>query len=173
MKTEFYRTNYKAMKTILSVLFIPLAFFVNGQTVISGNVKSENGEPLPGVNIFLENTYDGASSDENGNFTFSTEENGKFLLKATFIGYKSWGKEIDLSEYLHVDIILKESVNTLDAVTITAGSFAASDRSRASVMEPLDIYTTPTANGDIMAAMRTMPGAQAAMFTKHKHTLTD
>jgi hypothetical protein len=53
-------------------------------------------------------------------------------------------------------------VNTLDAVIITAGSFAAADESRASIMKPLDIYTTPSANGDVMAAMRTMPGTQTA-----------
>lgn len=29
-------------------------------------------------------------------------------------------------------------------------------------MKPLDVYTTPSANGDIMAAIRTMPGTQAA-----------
>jgi hypothetical protein len=29
-------------------------------------------------------------------------------------------------------------------------------------MKPLDIYTTPSANGDVMAAMRTMPGTQTA-----------
>ncbi len=150
------------MKTILLVLFISLSSFVSAQTVISGNVKSENGEPLPGVNIFLENTYDGASSDEGGNFSFSTDEVGTFVLKATFIGYKSWENEFDISEDVHIRIVLKESVNTLDAVTITAGSFAASDESRASIMRSLDVYTTPTANGDIMAAMKTMPGTQAA-----------
>ncbi|WP_158864931.1 TonB-dependent receptor [Maribellus comscasis] len=150
------------MKTILSIFFISFSLLISGQTKINGYVKSENGEALPGVNIFLENTYDGASSGENGDFSFSTDEKGIFLLKATFIGYKSWEKEVDLSEDIYVEIILKESVNTLDAVIITAGSFAASDESRASVMKSLDVYTTPTANGDIMAAMKTMPGNQAA-----------
>ncbi len=150
------------MKTILFFFLAFFSFFAEAQTLISGSVKSENGEPLPGVNIYLENTYDGASSDETGNFSFTTEETGPFNLKATFIGYKSWQKEVDLSEDIQVEIVLAESVNTLDAVTITAGSFAASDESRASVMQPLDVYTTPTANGDVMAAMRTMPGTQAA-----------
>ncbi|MBK6283429.1 MAG: TonB-dependent receptor [Draconibacterium sp.] len=150
------------MKTIFTTLFLFISIISFSQFTISGKAQTEKGEPLPGVNIFIENSYDGASSDADGNFKFKTSESGKKVLKATFIGYKSWQKEIDLSGNLQIEIEMKESVNTLDAVTITAGSFAAADESRASIMKPLDIYTTPSANGDVMAAMRTMPGTQAA-----------
>lgn len=150
------------MKTILTVLLIHFTLFSFSQKKISGTVVNTNGEPIPGVNIFIEGTYDGASSDSEGNFSFTTAETGIKKLIASFIGYKRWQKEINLSGNSEILIQLKESVNTLDAVTITAGSFEAADESRASVMKPLDVYTTPSANGDIMAAMRTMPGTQAA-----------
>jgi hypothetical protein len=150
------------MKTIFTTLFLFISIISFSQFTIMGKAQTEKGEPLPGVNIFIENSYDGASSDAEGNFKFNTSESGKKVLKATFIGYKSWQKEIDLSGNLQIEIEMKESVNTLDVVTITAGSFAAADESRASIMKPLDIYTTPSANGDVMAAMRTMPGTQAA-----------
>lgn len=150
------------MKTIITIILSVSFFTMQAQNRISGKAITDKGEPLPGVNIFVENTYDGASSDSDGNFKFTTSEKGNKILKATFIGYKTWQKEIVLSENIEVQIELKESVNTLYAVTITAGSFAAADESRASIMKPLDIYTTPSANGDVMAAMRTMPGTQAA-----------
>lgn len=149
-------------KTIFTVLFLLVTSLSFSQITFSGKVISENGEPLPGVNIFLEGTYDGASSDSEGTFSFTTLETGIKKLMASFIGYKSWEKEVNVSKDIEIQIALKESVNTLDAVTITAGSFEAADESRASIMKPLDIYTTPSANGDIMAAMRTMPGTQAA-----------
>jgi len=151
-----------ATKTILTIIFLLTAYFAFSQITISGKVVSKNEEPIPGVNIYLENTYDGASSDAEGNFIFHTSETGIKNLLATFIGYKSWQKEVDLSINIAVYIVLEESVNALDAVTITAGSFTADDESRASVMKPLDVYTTPSANGDVMAAIRTMPGTQAA-----------
>ena len=150
------------MKTILTLFLSLLSAFSFAQTTISGTVVSKQGDAIPGVNIFLQNTYDGASSDENGFFKFKTSESGIQTLMATFIGYKSWSQEISCSQNTEVQIVLQESVNTLDAVTITAGSFTAEDEGRASVMKPLDIYTTPSANGDVMAAIRTMPGTQAS-----------
>ncbi|KAF0239426.1 MAG: TonB-dependent receptor [Prolixibacteraceae bacterium] len=150
------------MKTILTIILSVSFFTMQAQNRISGKAVTEKGEPLPGVNIFIENTYDGASSDADGNFSFTTSETGLKTLKATFIGFKPWQKELNITENIQVEIELKESVNTLNSVTITAGSFAAADESRASKMEPLDIYTTASANADVMAAVRTMPGTQAA-----------
>ena len=132
------------------------------QSTISGEVVDKDGQAIPGVNIFIENTYDGASSNDEGSFSFKTSETGKLMLKATFIGFRSWMQEIELPSNLQFEITLQESVNTIDAVTITAGSFTAEDEGRASVMKPLDIYTTPSAVGDVMGAIRTMPGTQAS-----------
>ena len=152
----------KAMKTIVTLFIVTTSFIGFGQTIIGGKVISGKGEPLPGVNVFLEGTYEGASSDTAGIFTFKTNKTGTQKLVASFIGFKTWQKEITLSADYFVEITMHERVNTLDAVTITAGSFEAADESRASVMKPLDVYTTPSANGDIMAAMRTMPGTQTS-----------
>ncbi len=150
------------MKTTFTILLLLITYFSFAQITISGRVVSVKAEPIPGVNVFIENTYDGASTNAEGKFIFKTSETGLKQLTATFIGFKKWQQEIELSSNVERVIVLKESVNTLDAVTITAGSFAAADESRASIMEPLDIYTTASANGDVMAAMRTMPGTQAA-----------
>ncbi len=159
---NFLKRKHKVMKTIFTLFFLIISFYSFAQITISGSVIAEKGEPIPGVNVFLENTYDGASTNSEGKFIFKTSETGVQKLTATFIGFKKWQAEIDLSTNIEKSVVLKESVNTLDAVTITAGSFAAADESRASIMEPLDIYTTASANGDVMAAMRTMPGTQAA-----------
>ena len=152
-------TSNKAFSTLALVLLAAISF---AQTSISGFVKNKQGEALPGANIFIKNTYDGASSDSEGEFRFQTSETGTQTLMVTMIGYQTWQKEIDVTSEKFIEIIMHESVNSLDAVTITAGSFTADDEGRASVMKPLDIYTTPSANGDVMAAIRTMPGTQAA-----------
>src|SRR4030095_3912269 len=55
----------------------------------------------------------------------------------------------------------KEEPNELTAVTITAGTFEASDRKRAAaVLDPIDIVTTAGANADVTQALKTLPGAQ-------------
>jgi len=150
------------MKTQTFIVFILLSLPVLAQKLITGNVVDNLGNPIPGVNVYLEGSYDGASSNDFGNFSFSTFVSGKNKLIASFIGFMKWEKTIDLSTDVWEEIILRESVNTIDAVTITAGTFAAADKKRAAILEPLDIYTTASANGDMMAAMRTMPGTQSA-----------
>ena len=55
-------------------------------------------------------------------------------------------------------ITLRDDVNSLDTVTISAGSFSAGDNSKISVLKPLDIVTTASALGDFVGALQTLPG---------------
>jgi hypothetical protein len=57
-------------------------------------------------------------------------------------------------------ITLKEIPNELTAVVITAGSFEASSEKKITVLKPLDIVTTASANADVAAALKTLPGTQ-------------
>ncbi len=121
----------------------------------------EKGEAIPGANVSLKDTYDGASTGIDGGFRFSTQEKGKHILLVTFIGYKNYEEVLELaSTALTINIVLKESINQLEAVTITAGAFTASDESRRTVFKALDIATTAGATADIAGALNTLPGTQ-------------
>jgi len=133
-----------------------------GQTVISGKVVDQNGLPLPGANVFIEGTYDGTSSDPDGNFNFSTSVKGNQILKITFLNFETYAETIDVMLVKDKIIKLRESVNTLDAVVINAGSFEAGGKSKVSILKPLDIVTTAGSNADIVAALQTLGGTQVA-----------
>lgn len=151
------------MKTACSIFLMLLFFpaFLNAQVKISGTITDTKGNPLPGANIFLKDTYDGATSGMEGEFSFETEEQGKQILVVRFISFKPEEREVQLgSEEVKLQISLKEEINKLDGVTITAGSFGASDSKKAVGLSPLEIVTTASAMGDIAKAMQTMPGAQ-------------
>src|SRR4029077_10774780 len=107
-------------------------------------------------------TYDGATSDSTGNFSFKTTEKGEFTLTASSVNYKPYEQKITIgSEAIKLDIVLKEEITELSAVTVSAGTFEASDKKRATaVLDPLDIVTTASANGDITGALKTLPGSQ-------------
>jgi hypothetical protein len=144
------------------LLLTTLYFFTNAQTVISGKVTDKKN-PLPAVSITLKDTYDGATSDSAGKFSFKTFEKGEYVLSATSIGYKPFEQKIILEGKgsITIDIVLKEEVTELAAVVISAGTFEASDRKRAAaVLNPIDIVTTASANGDVTGALKTLPGAQ-------------
>ncbi len=149
-------------KTLFFVFFIGSANSLFSQTTISGKVTDKK-HPLIAVSITLKDTYDGATSDSSGKYSFKTSEKGEFLLTASSVGYKPFEQKIKLdgTGTLNIDIILKEEVTELSAVVISAGTFEASDRKRAAaVLNPIDIVTTASAEGDITGALKTLPGAQ-------------
>lgn len=142
----------------LSFLASTLSLSVFGQTVISGKVSENNGVPIPGANVYLEGTYDGVSTDDNGNFSFQTSETGTQTLVVSFLSFETYTLVVDVSKMQQLTIKLREDVNSLDTVVISAGTFEASDNSKVSVLKPLDVVTTASALGDFVGALQTLPG---------------
>src|SRR5665647_2086355 len=129
------------------------------QTVIIGKVTQEQGESLPGANVYLQGTYDGTSVNENGQFILKTKKTGLFDLRVEFMGYEPSVQKIDLRrDTIRLNIQLKEAFNQLTAVTITAGTFEAGDKKQAVTITPLDMVTTAGAKGDVYGALQSLPG---------------
>ncbi|UJP65108.1 TonB-dependent receptor [Mongoliitalea daihaiensis] len=146
----------KAYQLLLFLLFSQAAW---AQTTIRGTVQDQRGETIPGVNIFVKGTYVGTSSELNGSYVLVFEELGDFVLVFQALGFRT--QEIPVQqrqEPLEISITLKEAINEMTAVTITAGALEASDEKRAVVLRPLDIVTVPAAMGDIIGAFQTLPG---------------
>jgi outer membrane receptor protein involved in Fe transport len=80
------------MKKMLLLLFLcVLSFhlFAQSSSKIVGNVTDKaNGNPLPGVNITVENSSLGAVSDNDGFFVILNVPIGTHTLKASYIGYQ-------------------------------------------------------------------------------------
>ena len=151
----------KLNQHILSGLIWLLPGFVLGQTTISGKIADKKGELIPGANVYLEDTYDGATSDLEGNFSFNTIESGEQILIASFIGYYPVTQPVTLDgNPLVLELTLIEEINKLDGVVITAGAFEASDEKKSVILKPLDIATTAGATADIPGALNTLPGTQ-------------
>lgn len=147
------------MKNQLAILMALLySSVVIGQTTISGTVTDENDIPVIGANVYLEGTYDGASTDKNGKFSFETTESGTQNLIVSMLSYETFMQAGDVSYLKNLTIVLHEAINQLTGVTLTAGTFEAGDNSKVSVLKPLDIVTTAGAAGDFVAALQTLPG---------------
>jgi hypothetical protein len=134
---------------------------VAAQVIISGRIKDNKGRPVPGASISIKDSYDGGTADSTGRFTFKTSESGDRLVVASSVGYYPFEQKLVLNNSpVTLNIDLKEEPNELKAVVITAGTFEASDTKRTTVLNPIDIVTTASANGDVTSAIRTLPGAQ-------------
>jgi len=148
------------MKIITSLLLLLTCYFAHAQTTITGTVTDDKGQPVPAANIYIDGTYDGAISAENGAFSFATSSAGNQVIVITFLGFEDMREAIKIESYKPKTFKLRENVNTLDAVVISAGSFNAGDNTKVNVLKPLDIVTTAGSSGNIIAALQTLPGTQ-------------
>lgn len=147
---------------LLLVLLLAAGRPAGAQVQVKGEIKDNKSKPIAGVSIAIKDSYDGGTSDSTGHFSFKTFEKGEQVLVISSIGYKTVEQKIQLAgSPLTINITLKEEISELTAVVLSAGTFEASDRKKAAaVLDPIDIVTTASANGDITGALKTLPGAQ-------------
>ncbi|WP_047551679.1 TonB-dependent receptor [Psychroserpens sp. Hel_I_66] len=146
------------MKSLITTIAILISSILVAQTSIFGKVTDTKNQPVFGANVYLDGTYDGATTDENGNFKFTTTETGAQVLKISFLSYESKTIAGEVSTLNELKIVLREDMESLDAVVISAGTFEANDNSKVSVLKPLDVVTTASALGDFVGALQTLPG---------------
>lgn len=146
---------------VLLLVFFLIGLFSQAQITVSGKVSFKN-KGLKDISVTLKNSYDGSTTDENGNYSFETSEKGPQVLVFSNSKFAEIEKAIVIgSSNLIVNSDLKEQISEIDAVVISAGSIEASDRKRATtLLTPIDIYTTAGANGQVSAALETLPGVQ-------------
>jgi len=142
--------------------FLLINTYSFAQVRISGQVTDQKKLPLPGANIFIQNTYDGATADSLGRFSFKTRTSGLKQLSVSFVGYKPYLRKLNLdsAKTITLNIVLQETDDQIDEVVINAGAFEASDEKKAIILRVFDIATTPSAQGDIFGALGTLPGVE-------------
>jgi len=96
-----------ALNTIMS--------FDADQKTISGIVKDNNGDPLPGATITIQGFPGGTVTDIDGKFTLTVPANGKILI-VSFIGMKP--QEIDITGKTTIDVTLEQDNQGLDEVVV-------------------------------------------------------
>ncbi|WP_136668397.1 carboxypeptidase-like regulatory domain-containing protein [Flavobacterium sp. H122] len=148
------------MKSLLQLTLLLISINAFAQFKIEGKVIDKKNKPLVGANVFIEGTYDGATTNEKGEFLFETTEKGKQILNISLLGFDDLKTPVEIEKCIFQTYVLKAGMNSLDAVVITAGSFKAGDNSKGSVLKPLDIVSTAGSVGDIVGALQTLPGAQ-------------
>lgn len=93
-----------------------------GQGSIEGTVtEARTGETMPGVNVVIEGTSIGASTDADGKYIIDNIDSGTYNLQAKFIGYATQSQEITISgdETITVNFKLGQSSVNLDELVVT------------------------------------------------------
>ena len=113
------------------------------QKTVSGTVTSQQGEPLPGVNVLIKGTNQGTVTDFDGNYTLNVSGENNILV-FSFIGFVT--KELPVKNNTTLNVALTEDFSQLsDVVVIGYGSQRKSDLTGAvSSVSTEELQAVPT-----------------------------
>jgi hypothetical protein len=151
-----------AAKILLIMLLFSAASYLSAQDksiTIRGSVTDEANVPLAYVNVFILDSFDGAMSDEQGKFSFATNQTKKIELTASLIGYAKLQQTIILDSLYNIPLhlIMESASITTDEVIVTASSYGTAEDNGV-VMTSMDVITTPGGAADIFQSLKTLPG---------------
>lgn len=150
----------KLIYTLLCVFSISTVF---AQTDIAGTVKDNSGVPVTGANVLIEGSSSGATTDFDGNYSFTTSTSGAQTIVVSFLGYETLRQAVTLSGgAMTLDFVMVEGGNTLDEVVLTASSTFRSQKETPNSISSLKAQELTRLNANSQAdIVASIPGIVA------------
>src|SRR5690606_30986635 len=105
------------MKKILFVFLLFSTYLLQAQIV--GKVTDTKGQPLPYVNIYLQNSYVGTTTNDDGNYSLGISDIKEYKITYQFLGYKTLTRTITPASFPHIlNVSLEEETTSLDEVVV-------------------------------------------------------
>ncbi len=146
----------------LPELLTPVPGYTSGS--IQGIVTdSKTGDPLPGVNLILSDTYLGAVTNQAGRFEITQVQPGRHKVVATMMGYEPAqisGIVSDGDSYIEIKFVLEQNVISLDEIVVSPGHFSMLEKIPSSrhSLSAEEIHSFPQLGEDIYRAISRLPG---------------
>lgn len=106
-------------KTVLSFILSTFYFFSFSQ--ITGTITDNKNEPLPFVNIYIENTFTGTTSNEDGYYELNVSDLKDYTLVYQYLGFKTVKKKVSVNSLpYNINVTLEEEKVSLDEVVVKA-----------------------------------------------------
>lgn len=97
------------------MLFCCSAMYAQQILQVSGTVKDDGGNPLPGASVIIKNTTSGTQTDFDGNYVLeNVPQDG--ILVFSYIGFTT--VEEQLNGRTTIDVVLTEDAQSLDEVVV-------------------------------------------------------
>ena len=113
LKQIFGNTNV-TYKVVDKDVILTLASPDQGEHMVTGVVKDQNGELIIGANVVEKGTTNGTVTDVDGRFSINVAPGATLII--SYIGYKSL--EIEVDKRQAYDIVLSEDSEALDEVIV-------------------------------------------------------
>jgi hypothetical protein len=129
-------------------------------------VSADGASPLPLVNVSIDSTHLGTSTDVSGRFLIRSVPAGQVRVSARLLGYEPWISSVMMlkqGDTLRLRIILKESAIALREIQVTAERERRRNDIRTSVLEmaPARTKTLAGVGEDVMRSLQALPGVLA------------
>ena len=120
-------------KTIIAGFLLSVVLWPAGQALaqtgkISGTVTdATTGEPLPGVNVFIDGTTRGATTGLDGEYVMIGVRPGSYTIVASFVGFATERREgvsVNVDLTTTIDFSLREEVIQGEEIVVTADAVA-------------------------------------------------
>ena len=116
------------------------------QIIVKGTVTDSKGNPLPGASVIESGTDNGTTTDFDGNFSLTVDEENP-TLEVTFIGFV--GQNVVASSDSSISIMLMDDIAGLDEIVLT-GYGSQNKRDITSSISVLDLEgVSEKANVDV------------------------
>lgn len=115
MKVNLRRLNFCG-KMVLGLCFTLYAHLALSQQTVTGRITGEDGLSLPGVNVIIEGTTSGTTSDADGEYSLAVNSPDAVLV-FSFIGYKT--RRVDVGNRSTINLTLEADVQSLQEVVVT------------------------------------------------------
>jgi len=92
--------------------------FANAQTTVTGVVKDDTGETLPGASVIIKGTTKGTITDLNGKFSLVVQNQNTAVLKVSYIGMKNLELSLKGEKIKDLQIKLESNSNQLNEMVV-------------------------------------------------------
>ncbi len=99
---------------VIAMLVVPLWIYGQQQN-ITGQVRDDSGEPLPGANVLIKGTSTGTVTDIEGNFNISAAPDDVLVISS--VGYTT--QEITVGNQTNIIMVLATDIQQLETLVVT------------------------------------------------------
>jgi TonB-dependent starch-binding outer membrane protein SusC len=104
----------RPIRFFVLVFMLPLFLQAQNNLSVTGTVKSDTGEALPGVYVLVKGTSLGSTTDADGKYNINVADNATLIF--TFIGMKN--TEVAVNNQTVIDVIMTTDIQQLNEVVV-------------------------------------------------------
>ena len=154
--------------TLIAIMLLSMASFAENEKGTDANLvgdvtDAKTGEHIPYINITINNTVIGTTTDRSGHYFLKNLPVGKFTVRVSGIGYNTVEKEVQFvaGKTLELNFVVSESSLSLNEVVVSANRNEANKKDASVIVGVISPKIFAASNAVCMAqGLNFQPGVR-------------